>query len=178
MNRGSDILYAMTRLKGWSIAAGLLLVSNIALYSAGLAPLRASISGLEDRLTAARDQRLQEQAVKQARGHLDQFQKLLSDPQDFVRIMSALSKAAKQEGLGTPSLKYNPVSRIAQGLSKIDADMNVNGSYPQIKKFLAFLETQDRLIALDEIGFSTTHDGKKVGADLSIKVYLHEGKPS
>ena len=172
-----DILHALARFKALSLAAALLLALNLLIYLGGLLPVQAAARGLERELITTRDLRVQEQSRKQALVDLARFRQLLPDRPGLIRLMSDLSRSAKQSGISVPTLAYGADQQAGPGLSKSKISLSLIGGYPNIKQWIAGLEARDQLLIPDEITLAVSRGGENVLGHLSIEVYLHDDRP-
>lgn len=174
MNVWKDILYAVQQFKILSMIFSLLLGLNFLGYLFMIIPLQSSISNLEDKMAMMGSQRVEVQVQKQAQKDLVLFEDRLFEQTDFEIFMSNLSKTAKQQGLGIPTLNYSPQGREQRGLTKMTVGFSLNGTYPKIKKILSKLESEGHLLVVDEISLSQGRLGDYLQTNLTMEVFIHE----
>ena len=174
MNIRNDIFYAIRQFKSLSVILALLLGLNVLAYFFMIVPLKSSLSDLEGRMARMGTQRVELQVQRQAQKDLALFEDRLFEQTDFEKFMSNLSKTAKKQGLGIPTLNYSPQGRELRGLTKMKVGFSLNGTYPNIKKILSKLESEGRLLVVDEISLSQGRLGGLLQTNLTMEVFIHE----
>jgi Tfp pilus assembly protein PilO len=163
----------------------LVLVANAGAFLLGVVPLQSSMDALEaseldaltrlaaatrarDRATSASKSRIQADAqLKEFYGRVL--------PTDFATARKTtslwLQQAAADAGLSFKSLRFVPEEVDDSRLSKASATMNLQGRYPDIRRFLHAIETAEEFIVVERVEVAQS-DTTQLSRDSALAVDL------
>ena len=163
--------------------------ASLVLFLASAAVIAANLI-LTFTVTAAQEDetRLLEERVSGLKGVSGSpFEQAVSDIEVFTGRMpnkSGLPKAlasifdiARKNGLNIPSGDYAPETVSEAGISKYTISFPVEGSYPEIKKFIYGIENMNVPVVVEDIVFSRSKGTSRptpsgVGAPIELKIRL------
>src|SRR4029077_4618534 len=145
-------------------------------YAGDVQSLRGELESEKKQLQTQQADRLKREArLKSAKDNRDRIQQLYdqrfsTQRQRLTGIRAEVRKLASQAGLEPPSVAFpeNPIE--AYGLVKREFVFTVQGTYPELRKFINLLETSGSFLILEEIGLNQGAD--KSGDDLRISLKL------
>jgi type IV pilus assembly protein PilO len=125
--------------------------------------------------TQEADRRKREALLASAKDNRDRIQLLYEQRfstrrQRLTGVTAEVRKLASQAGLEPPSVSFpeNPIE--AYGLVKRSFIFTVQGTYPELRRFINLLETSNSFLILEEVGLN--HGADKSGDDLRISLKL------
>jgi Tfp pilus assembly protein PilO len=90
------------------------------------------------------------------------LEEALPERSEFPRLASFIERLASENGAVLKSLTFNQIGQVGKDKNKavssetgsLEFSLNVSGSYPNLKAFLAKLEDSRRIIKIDKTAFS------------------------
>jgi Tfp pilus assembly protein PilO len=166
-------------------------VANVGVFLLAVVPLQSSMDALESNeivalaeLAAAKRTRDRATSASKSRiladAQLKEFYGRVL-PKDFATARKTtslwLQQAAADAGLSFKSLRFAPDEVDDSRLSKASATMNLQGRYPDIRRFLHAIETAEEFIVIERVEVvqsDTTQLGRdsELAVDLTVATYF------
>lgn len=108
-----------------------------------------------------RDLEGQRQGIERTRLAVDDLysERLAPERERLTRIIAEVKDLAARSGLTPPSVSYPTEPLEAYGLRRRAFVFSVQGTYPDLRKFINLLELSDTFLTLEEIGLSESSGG-------------------
>jgi Tfp pilus assembly protein PilO len=171
--------YAQAGLKrlGWLGVAGLgLLAFCLAFYVSALLPAQARLSELQaqaDSLRVRQSHASQTQEVR-PEAQLAAFYGLFPNAAATPDLLEKLFNAAQESGVALDQGEYRLVSGKDERIARYQVTLPVQGSYPQIRKFIGHVLAELPAASLDGVSFQRQKVGDTV-VESQIKMTLYLG---
>ncbi len=101
---------------------------------------------------------------------LEKLRRALPNEDGLISLSNDINLTARHYGLGY-GFKFGAATSVSAGLKSIAFDMNLQGSYNDIMKFLGDLESNGRFITLNNIDIG--QQGDKYSAVLNGLIYYN-----
>lgn len=174
------------------LAVGIAILINVLVYGFVVYPLSERVANVAERERAA------EQALTQAkRGH-DQasgtltgksraaaelttfYQEVL--PQDLAGARRLtylrLARLARESGLEYQRASYAPVVETGSTLTRLQIQLVLSGTYPDMRNFIYQLETAPEFVVIDNVHLAEGADeGGALGVTLDLSTYFRNRAP-
>jgi hypothetical protein len=169
---------ALLRL-GWSGTAAIAAAAFAAIFfllaivplQARTQVLREQVSNLEARPgPRLADTRSEDGPERQLAVFLDG----LAPATDAPQILRRLHQAARETGLNFERGEYRPVSDAKSELIEYQLTLPVQGTYPQVRRFLDRAMRDTPGLALEGIGFQREQAGHALEAQLRLTLFLRK----
>jgi Tfp pilus assembly protein PilO len=163
------------------IAAGFIL--NVMLYVMAVRPLNQSVATIEQRTLAAEQARTAAQAeFSRANGtltgkdratkELDTFySKVLAQDLSGARRLTygRVQRLAQESRLAYQGSRYEPVEARESTLTKLKVNVELTGSYPNLRSFIHAIESSPQFVVIENISLAEgTNEGSlRLAMDLS-----------
>ena len=112
-------------------------------------------------------------AYRKGESDLQLFQERILPKRDFTRYVGNLFETAKKNSLTFKGVSYKVSPVKGENLIAYAVDLNVAGTYPAIKSFIADLGRRREIMTIDNLSLSGDVDsGKGVALKVQLTVYL------
>lgn len=170
--------------KFWPVLLLVLFTGSIALFvvnqqliSPGVAALERDYIDLQQRskqarqLKAAADNPMS--VYQRGKADLDRFMAMIPAQQQFTALVAELFKMSEAAGLEISSVNYQPKELKDQQLLQYGLSFSVTGQYAQLKKFIAQIETSNRIVAIESIALrGKPEDDRGVSLQLQLVTFF------
>jgi hypothetical protein len=112
------------------------------------------------------------EGLKKALAGVENFEARLPDRKGLTGVINDIFNAARRNGLKIPTGDYSPKTVKETDISKYTIRFPVEGTYPQIKRFIYDIEAMDHLLAVEEIAFSSSKGARTIGLKITISTYF------
>jgi Tfp pilus assembly protein PilO len=171
-------LRRLARQLDWLAMAGIgLALFAMGLYFYGIRPLESHRMALNDRVVASlarADTRLKKDEPVQPQAQLAAFYEQLADARQAPEIASRLHAYAHGAGLTLDRGEYRPVPDTSGKFVRYQIVLPVNGSYPQVRRFVADAMRDMPGLALDAISFRREGDTARLQSELRFTAFLRK----
>ena len=118
-------------------------------------------SVLAELVEARRDLEAQQEAIARTRLAIDELysERLASESERLTSIIAEVKDLAARSGLTPPSVSYPTEPLQDYGLRRRGFVFSVQGSYPDLRKFINLLELSDTFLTLEEVTLSEGGSG-------------------
>ena len=164
--------------------AGLLLLLNAAAIPALGLPLRGQAAAREEALYALQGEL---RSLRQAAGRVEAAQRLEGDinrlrggfppRREVVALVRDLSGRAASARLKVDGIDYKPTEVPEEGLLKLGIAMGLEGSYADLRRFLAELEGMRGRLAITHLAATGRPGEGQVSPRLNLMAYFLAEKP-
>jgi len=170
--------------RSWPIILSVLLLLSIGLFFINQNFVAPGVDALERDYISLQDRSREARKVKAAadspiavyqRGidDLEKFRALIPIRDNFTELVAELFRLAGKANLNISNVNYKPKVLEDYDLLQYGLVFSVNGSYDQLKKFIALIETSERLIAIEGIGLrSDLRSVNMVNLQLQLATYF------
>lgn len=153
---------------------------NIGLYLYTSSVLRPSVDELRKswsekrRLMAAGAGRDMSALYRQGKADLAVFSGMIPKKRDFARTMAEIFEIASNNSLAVANVGYKPVVGKAKGDSfAYNLSMDLTGSYPGVKSFLADMQRYPQMVVVDSVALNSAKAGEEtVNLNMQLTLYL------
>lgn len=159
---------------GWpGMVAVALLVTSIPFYFSAIRPLQSNLDALKQNLEAARDPVKVDHSADTPMEQLDEFYRFFPSEEDSPRWLGKMVEIADKNGLVLNHGEYAVVRDSAGQLRRFKITLPVQGTYPQIRRYLAALIAEIPNMALENVQFERKDiEDKKLQARIRLVLYL------
>jgi Tfp pilus assembly protein PilO len=158
--------------RAWLVPLALVALVNLAVFLAGIVPLRASVAGMEARarraaadLAAASAQLEQARATVEGRGRATEqlrrfYEEVLPPGQNAARRLTylRLAQLARQADLRVTRRSQEQEVLRDSSLVRLDTTMVVEGGYDELREFLYQLETTPDFVVINDVSLAQKPD--------------------
>ncbi len=159
---------------GWpGMVAVALLVASIPFYFSAIRPLQSNLDALKQSLEYARDPVKVDHSADTPMEQLDEFYRFFPSEEDSPRWLGKMVEIADKNGLVLNHGEYAVVRDSAGQLRRFKITLPVQGTYPQIRRYLAALIAEIPNMALENVQFERKDiEDKKLQARIRLVLYL------
>jgi len=165
------------------IAIGALLTVDVIAVAVLISPLVGSAESRKNELTRLwQDLQAKTRQVEPLRGidkkipvaakQIDQFYADRIPTREY-QVAQALGKIAKDNGVKLLGVKYSTEDTVAVDLRPLVIELNVEGNYPQLARFLNSLERDKVFFIVNGVQLEETNGPVKLG--MKLETYLKAG---
>lgn len=132
-------------------------------------------ASLMDRAGKARERLMRPmtgEVIKKAVAGVDKFNRMLPGQGGLTKVINDIFRVADSNGLTIPTGDYSPKTVREAGISKYTISFPVEGTYKKIKRFIYDMEVLGHILAVEEIAFSSSKGGGKIGLNIRISTYF------
>jgi hypothetical protein len=104
---------------------------------------------------------------------VDSFKARIPDHKGLTGVLDDIFGAARENGLRIPTGDYSPKTVKETDISKYTIRFPVEGTYPQIKRFIYDIEALGHLLAVEEIAFSSGKGDGTIGLKITVSTYFY-----
>ena len=165
------------------VTAVLLLLNTAAIVALDL-PLRRetlareeSLYTLQAELRALRHGTAQAGAAGELERDISRLRGTFPPRREVVALVRELSARATSAHLKVGVIDYKPATVPQEGLLKLGIAMGVEGSYPDVRRFLADLESMRGRLAIAHLAATGRPGEGHVTARLNLTAYFRAGEP-
>jgi Tfp pilus assembly protein PilO len=157
----------------------IILVANTVFSIAVIKSQSEEILSLLNRIGAAREELKRPgrpdagKGIKKVLTDVETFKARIPDHKGLTGVLNDIFVAARRNGLQIPTGDYNPKTVKETDISKYTIKFPVEGTYPQIKRFIYDIEVMGHLLAIEEIAFSSSKGKRTIGLKITISTYFH-----
>lgn len=161
---------------GWpGMVAIALLVTSIPFYFSAIRPLQTNLNALKQNLEDARDASSSrvDHSADTPMEQLDEFYRFFPSEEDSPRWLGKMVEIAGRNGLVLNHGEYAVMRDSAGQLRRFKITLPVQGTYPQIRRYLAALIAEIPNMALENVQFERKDIGDtKLQARIRLVLYL------
>ena len=150
----------------YALVAGI--VINLAVFAFLVYPLRRDVANVEQRTKTAEDEHAAAQAdFARANGTLTGKDRAVKELDTFYSRVIArdltgarrltftrLAEIATDTGLDFERRKYEPIIERGSNLTRLQIDMDLTGSYADIRNFIHEIESSPEFVVIDNVGLT------------------------
>jgi Tfp pilus assembly protein PilO len=158
------------QLRTAAISFAVLVCVNLALYFILIAP---SINGMktgEARSAELRQRHAEAVLFKEQKPLFAGLMSGIPSQKDMPLIMKELVQMARRLNLAVSAIDYDIPQRKSGELAMLSFSFPVEGSYPDIKRFIYEVEISDRLIGIQDVNLEL--DKGKVKLQMKLMIYV------
>lgn len=150
--------------------------SRVEVTAEELEERRSVLAELDDR---RRDLEAEQQAIERTRLAVDELygERLATESQRLTRIIAEVKDLAARSGLTPPSVAYPTEQLEEYGLRRRGFVFAVEGTYPDLRKFVNLLELSDTFLTLEEVGLTEGSGRLRIQLRISTLFATDEGVP-
>jgi type IV pilus assembly protein PilO len=157
-----------------------LIIVNQNLIAPGVDSLEREYIGLQER---SRQSRMMKAAAdtpsafyRRGVNDLGKFHDLIPQLSDFTDLVAELFRLAEKSNLRITQVNYQPKVLKGDDLLQYGLAFSVSGSYAELKKFIALIESSRWLLAIEGISLrSDVRSGSSVSLQLQLATYFKAG---
>ena len=161
------------------------LAINVVVYAAAVYPLSQRVANVEQRERAA-EQTLADarRAHAEATGALSGQARASAELTTFYNDVLPqgltgarrltylrLSQLARQSGLSLESWRASPAESRDSTLTQLNIEMELSGSWPDIRAFVYELEIAPEFVVIDNVALAEGAEGGDLGVSLALSTY-------
>lgn len=138
---------------------------------------RAVLAELVDR---RQDLEAQQQAIERTRLAVDEMygERLATESERLTRIIAEVKDLAARSGLTPPAVTYPTEQLEEYGLRRRGFVFSVEGTYPDLRKFVNLLELSDTFLTLEEVGLTEGGGRLRIQLRVSTLFATRDGVPA
>jgi len=174
------------------LGLGVALVLNVLLYALVIYPLSERVANVADREQAAEQELAQARAEhKQASGTFTGKSRAAAEltsfygdvlPQDLAGARRLtylrLARLARESDLDYERATYAPVVETGSTLTRLQIQMVLSGTYPDMRNFIYQLETAPEFVVIDNVQLGEGADGAgSLVVTLDLSTYYRSATP-
>ena len=110
--------------------------------------------------------------LAQAVSDIEVFTGRMPNEKGLPKALASIFDIARKNGLNIPSGDYAPETVSEAGISKYTISFPVEGSYPEIKKFIYGIENMNVPVVVEDIAFSRSK-GTSGAIELKIRLSVY-----
>jgi hypothetical protein len=153
-----------------------LLVTSIPFYFSAIRPLQSNLNALKQNLEDTRNASNQgkvDHSADTPMEQLDEFYRFFPSEEDSPRWLGKMVEIAGKNGLALNHGEYAVVRDSAGQLRRFKITLPVQGTYPQIRRYLAALIAEIPNMALENVQFERKDiEDTKLQARIRLVLYL------
>jgi type IV pilus assembly protein PilO len=132
---------------------------------------------LSELVEQRRDLEAQRQGIASTRLAVDELysERLATERERLTRIIAEVKDLAARSGLTPPSVAYPTEPLEAYGLRRRAFVFSVQGTYPDLRKFINLLELSDTFLTLEQVTLSESSAGT-LGIQLRVSTLFATGE--
>jgi Tfp pilus assembly protein PilO len=111
--------------------------------------------------------------IKKVQTDVESFKAGIPDHKGLTGVLNDIFAAARKNGLQIPSGDYSPKTVKETDISKYTIRFPVEGTYPQIKRFIYDVGALRHLLAIEDIAFSSSKGKRTIGLKITVSTYFH-----
>lgn len=137
---------------------------------------RAVLTELVDR---RQDLEAQQQAIERTRLAIDEMygERLATESERLTRIIAEVKDLASRSGLTPPAVSYPTEQLEEYGLRRRGFVFSVEGTYPDLRKFVNLLELSNTFLTLEEVGLTEGSGRLRIQLRISTLFATRDGPP-
>lgn len=150
--------------------------SRVEVTAEELEERRTVLAELVDR---RRDLEAQQEAIERTRLAVDEMYgaRLASESQRLTRMIAEVKDLASRSGLTPPAVTYPTEQLEEYGLRQRGFVFAVEGTYPDLRKFVNLLELSDSFLTLEEVGLTGGSGRLRIQLRISTLFATRDGLP-
>jgi hypothetical protein len=162
----------------WQLAAGLLLLNVLAAVflllpaREGRARQEDQLLDLQRRVRALQREGQSSESLLAGMRQVEEFARGFPPREEAVDLKARLSALARSLAVDVPSVNYTPTEMKEAGLVKLTLAMNVEGSYPKVRRYLYELEGMRRHLVIERLALRDPQGTADLQLQLQLAVYL------
>ena len=168
----------------YALVAGV--VINLTVFGFLVYPLRRDVANVEQRTKTAEDELAAAQAdFARANGTLTGKDRALKELDTFYsRVLARdltgarrltftrLAEIATDTGLDFERRKYEPIVERGSNLTRLRVDMDLTGSYADIRNFIHEIESSPEFVVIDNVGLTEGAGADALRLALQLSTYF------
>ena len=160
-----------------------LLLLNLAFFAAVTLPIRrtvrahaATVRDLQARMQSLRHEQREQQLVAALLKGMEEFRNRIPPQGAILQMIRRVTDQARRLKLHVPSVKYQPGEVPEEELVKLTVQMEVDGTYAAIRRFLYEVEGLQDPLVLEKLVLTSQRGKDRLSLRLEMAVYfLAEG---
>ena len=160
-----------------------LLLLNLAFFAAVTLPIRrtvrahaATVRDLQARIQSLRHEQREQQLVAALLKGIEEFRNRIPPQGAILQMIRRVTDQARRLKLHVPSVKYQPGEVPEEELVKLTVQMEVDGTYAAIRRFLYEVEGLQDPLVLEKLVLTSQRGKDRLSLRLEMAVYfLAEG---
>lgn len=160
-----------------------LLLLNLAFFAAVTLPTRqtvrahaATVRDLQARIQSLRHEQREQQLVAALLKGMEEFRNRIPPQGAILQMIRRVTDQARRLKLHVPSVKYQPEEVPEEELVKLTVQMEVDGTYAAIRRFLYEVEGLQDPLVLEKLVLTSQRGKDRLSLRLEMAVYfLTEG---
>ena len=160
-----------------------LLLLNLAFFAAVTLPTRrtvrahaATVRDLQARIQSLRHEQREQQLVAALLKGMEEFRNRIPPQGAILQMIRRVTDQARRLKLHVPSVKYQPEEVPEEELVKLTVQMEVDGTYAAIRRFLYEVEGLQDPLVLEKLVLTSQRGKDRLSLRLEMAVYfLAEG---
>ncbi len=160
-----------------------LLLLNLAFFAAVTLPIRrtvrahaATVRDLQARMQSLRHEQREQQLVAALLKGMEEFRNRIPPQGAILQMIRRVTDQARRLKLHVPSVKYQPEEVPEEELVKLTVQMEVDGTYAAIRRFLYEVEGLQDPLVLEKLVLTSQRGKDRLSLRLEMAVYfLAEG---
>jgi Tfp pilus assembly protein PilO len=160
-----------------------LLLLNLAFFAAVTLPTRrtvrahaATVRDLQARIQSLRHEQREQQLVAALLKGMEEFRNRIPPQGAILQMIRRVTDQARRLKLHVPSVKYQPEEVPEEKLVKLTVQMEVDGTYAAIRRFLYEVEGLQDPLVLEKLVLTSQRGKDRLSLRLEMAVYfLTEG---
>lgn len=161
------------------ILALALLVLNFAFFFLTILPTRrtvrahaATVQDLQARLQSLRHEQQQQQVLESLLKRMDQFRNEIPPHGAIVQMVRRVTDQAGKLHLSVPSVKYHPLEVKEEPLVKLTVQMELQGKYTAIRRFLYEMEGLQNPLVIEKLVLTSQQGMDRLSLQLEMAAYF------
>ena len=157
------------KLRVWLLIFGALFLVTALLYGFLLVPSAATLEEKERAHADLRKRYADTVLFKKQKESFAGIRAGITEQKDMPILIKELVQTARRLNLAVAAVSYDMPKPGGQGLTMLPFSFPVEGSYPNVKRFIYEIESSDRLIGIQDIRL----DGEKGRVKLQLKLVTY-----
>jgi len=147
-----------------------LILADLALYGALVAPTAAGFSSREARYAELRKRHAESVLFLKQKPLFAGIMAGVPSQQDMPLLVKEFVQSAKRLNLKVAAVNYDMPKRGSGELAQLAFSFPAEGRYPDLKRFIYEVETSDRLVGIDDLKLETEQG--KVKLTMKLMTYV------
>ncbi len=156
-----------------------LLLLNVAFFFLAVLPSRqavqvhaATVQELQARMRSLRQEERQQQLLESLVKRMDQFRTRIPPHGAILQMVRRVTDQARKLRLAVPSVKYQPEEVTEEELVKLTVQMDVQGEYPAIRRFLYEVEGLQDPLVIEKLILTSRAKTNRLSLRLEMAAYF------
>lgn len=156
-----------------------LLLLNVAFFLVATVPGRrtarahaATVQDLESRLRSLRDEERQQQILESLMKRMDQFRTRIPPHGAIIQMVRRITDEARKLDLAVPSVNYRPAELTEGPLVKLTVQMEVQGKYTAVRRFLYEVEGLQESLVVQKLVLTSRQGMDRLSLRLEMGAYF------